>query len=110
MIQLKLLFIIQLPSRFEAVPWAYATGLNRITIFAQSPYLFAACLARGNLCCSLNVFIPEEINSQRLRMVKYTTGTATEIQSQQDSNPVLSTAIPFLPTGNYQIILSLATT
>ena len=48
----------------------------------------AACQASGRLSVHL---IPQQA-SQRLSMARYATGTATEIRTQRDSYPVLTSA------------------
>ena len=40
----------------------------------------------------VSVYLIPRQASQRLSMARYVTGTATEIQTQQDSNPVLTSA------------------
>ena len=49
---------------------------------------FIACQASGRL----RLFILSRQTKQRLSMARYTTSTATEIQPQPDSNPVLTSA------------------
>ena len=60
-----------------------------ITILTQPTHSFAACLASGRLCV-LTKSPRQPTLRDLLSMVRYTTGTATEIQPQQDSNPLLS--------------------